>query len=137
MGCFVTGDGCSSTENKALHLPASRMAMTFNGPTRRSGKLDQSSDLSLISKSFGFNGDKYAAMKSFSQFNIDQELQLFFKEIVSLEMKDKDGKRVSGKVRVAAFLPTYIKELDSMKNADDYDENAAVAIYDYNIVMNS
>ena len=50
-----------------------------------------------------------------------------------------DDGEISGKIRVAAFLPRYIKEMDTTAGgkADDYDENEAVAIYDYKVFMKS
>lgn len=135
--CFVTGDGCTKEENKNLNLPASRLVMDFDGPTRRSGRLTQSCDVSLVENSCGLSGDAYAVTKSYSQFNINQELQTFYKEIASFEKINQNGNMIAGKVRVAAFLPKYIKEFDAGNDSGDYDENTAVAIYDYKVFMKS
>ncbi len=158
--CFVTGDGCSVDENKNLHLPASRFAMDFDGPTRKSGRMTQSCDVTLLdsfcgqmdnAKASTSNRDEsssFASSKSFSQLLINQELQTFYREIMKLEQIQQqqrlspNGDVLLGKVRVAAFLPKYIRALDvetsTNSNADpgvDYDENSAVAIYDYKILM--
>jgi len=136
--CFVTGDGCTPKENPNLHQPSTRIAMDFDGPTRRNGRLTQSVDVSLIDNYGGLlSGDNahYASVKTYSQLNVNQELQTFYKEIASLErIKNQSDHIVVGKVRVAAFLPKYIQEYDAENNAD-YDENAAVAFYDYKIFM--
>lgn len=137
--CYVTGDGCTTEENENLHLPASRLALDFDGPARRSGMLTQSLDASLVENFYGFGTSKnlYAASKSYSQYNINQELQTFFREIISLEQIDQNGNTILGKVRVASFLPKYIKSLDAGNDAEDYNENNAVALYDYSILMKS
>ena len=46
-----------------------------------------------------------------------------------------DDGEISGKIRVAAFLPRYIKEIDATAGGGsrDYDENEAVAIYYYGV----
>ena len=133
--CFVTGEGCTKEENKDLHLPASRLAIDFDGPTRRSGRLTQSSDLSLVHNICGLsmNKNSYAASKDYSQFNVNQDLQTFFREIISFEKINQDT--ILGKVRVAAYLPKYIKALDAKNDNDEYNENIAVAIYDYKVLM--
>lgn len=139
--CFVTGEGCTTKENPNLHLPASRLTMDFDGPTRRSGRLIQACDVSLVDNFYGLgkNRDTYAASKSFSQFNVNQDLQTFYREIISLEKMNQDGNIILGKVRIAAFLPKYIKALDTTPpgndDTEDYDENNAVAIYDYRVLM--
>lgn len=137
--CYVTGDGCTTEENENLHLPASRLAMDFEGPTRRSGRLIQSLDVSLLENfcSLGTIKNAYVASKSYSQYNINQELQTFFREIISLEQIDQNGNTILGKIRVAAFLPKYIKALDVGNDSEDYNENNAVALYDYRILMKS
>ena len=125
--------------NPDLHSPASRIAMDFEGPTRRSGRLTQSSDVTMLDQSSmsGATSDYYYTTKSYSQYNINQDLQTFYKEINSFHRLD-DGE-ISGKIRVAAFLPRYIKEMDTTVGGkvDDYDENEAVAIYDYRVSMKS
>lgn len=136
--CFVTGDGCTISENPSLHLPSSRYVMDFEAPTRRSGRLVQSTDVALIDSIAGmnFDGSKYLTCRTFTQYNLNQDLQTFYKEVISLHSDDGD-ERISGKVRVAAFLPYWVKEMDGMDEnlADAYDENEAVALYDYDIRM--
>lgn len=136
--CFVTGDGCAVEENDALHLPASRVALDFEAPTRRSGRRTQSLDVSMVEDvdGRGPGGGSHAASRNYSQFNVDQELQTFYKEISYWE-EIEDQNQVVGKIRVAAFLPKYIKGLDAGNSAQDYDENSAVAVYDYKILMKS
>ena len=150
--CFVTGQGCSSQDNPDLRLPSSRFTIDFDAPTRRSGRLAQSSDVTMVATKYGSREMAYAASKSFSQFNINQELQTYYREFLSLEkiehfsrskreQEDDDitPTAVVGKLRVAAFLPKFIRALDDNKNAgadEDYDEGSAVAIYDYKIFMN-
>ena len=150
--CFVTGQGCSSQDNPDLRLPSSRFTIDFDAPTRRSGRLAQSSDVTMVATKYGSNDKAYAASKSFSQFNINQELQTYYREFLSLEKieqlssnkraqedDDASATAVIGKLRVAAFLPKFIRALDDNKNAgsdEDYDEGSAVAIYDYKIFMN-
>jgi hypothetical protein len=141
--CFVTGEGCTAKESPRLHLPASRFVFDFEGPTRRSGRLVQASDVSMVdtecASCFG-DGTRYAASKTYSQFNINQELQTYYREFVSLESISDidDTKTVIGKIRVAAFLPKYIRALDTeVSNEIKYDEESAVAIYDYKILMKS
>ena len=136
--CLVTGDGCSSDINPNLHSPASRVAIDFDGPTRRGGRLTQSSDATMLDHSIQINGDtkdKCYVMKSYSQYNLNQDLQTFYKEITSLRRVD-DG-NIVGKMRVAAFLPRYIKDMDATGGGEDYDEKEAVAIYDYKMIMKS
>lgn len=147
--CFVTGDGCTHEENPNLHLPASRLIMDFDGPTRRSGRLTQSSDVSLIDGLFGYEdqsnrvggaSQSYATIKTHSQYNVNQELQTFYKEICSYDRVKPNGTLVTGRIRVAAFLPKYIREMDGGSDGvnratGDYDENEAVALYDYRVLM--
>ena len=133
--CFVTGDGCSASENPNFLSPASRILMDFNGPTRRAGRLTQSCDTTLVGSSFGMSGEAFVANKSFSQYNASQSLQTFYKEIASFQKKDEAGSIITGRIRVAAFLPKNIKELDGGSDTNNYDEDKAIAIYDYKYSM--
>ncbi|KAL7532078.1 hypothetical protein ACHAXR_004421 [Thalassiosira sp. AJA248-18] len=142
--CLVTGEGCASDINPNLHSPSSRVAIEFDGPTRRGGRLTQSSDVTLLDCSTRYNHEngKYYTTKNYSQYNIDQELQTFYKEIASFQRLDNSDGGIVGKIRVVAFLPRYIKEMDTNSNsggaADNaYEESEAVAIYDYKLFMNS
>lgn len=140
--CFVTGDGCSTNENPNLHLPSTRLVMDFNAPTRRSGRLTQTCDMSLVDQSSKLIGTNiYTTAKSISQYNVNQELQTFYREFASYEkvgVSDNDSSMmIIGKRRVAAFLPKYIKVMDNLGNDNltIYNDSEAVAIYDYKIVM--
>jgi hypothetical protein len=135
----VTGDGCTAEVNPNLHSPATRLAIDFNGPTRRGGRLFQSIDATMLDTSVQSNiaDDSYYTTKTFSQYNMNQDLQLFYKEISSFQRKEEGN--VVGKVRVAAFLPKYIQAMDSSGigsgGINSYDDNEAVAIYDYNVFI--
>lgn len=137
--CLVTGDGCSVEINPNLHkFPATRLTIDFDGPTRRGGSI-QSIDATMLDTSVQSNiaNDSYYTTKTFSQYNMIQDLQLFYKEISSFQRKEEGN--VVGKVRVAAFLPKYIQAIDSSGTDSDsinsYDDNEAVAIYDYNVFI--
>jgi len=167
--CFVNGDGCTTAENPNLHSPTcTRVAFDFEGPTRNNGRLSQSTDVTMVSsvavavdsypispvmdgagKNTRTSNDVYdtefVASRQFSQYNINQELQLFYKEIVFLtrpvsadtsslqqstgkllgSTRPVDGKTiVNGSVRVAAFLPE-----------DDTNDREAIALYNYRIKL--
>ncbi len=148
--CFVDGNGCTTTENPNLHLPASRLVMDFEGPTRRSGRLTQSSDITLVDSdaAYGYKSNTDSGgmtlpsalvqTASYVQYNINQDLQTFFREIKFLEKTvDKNGNtELVGKVRVAAFLPRFVKEMDS-SDTEGYYETNAIALYDYDVKMTS
>ena len=131
--CLVTGEGCIAPNSRP---PSTRVAIDFNGPTRGGGRVTQSSDVTMLDSSVQYNGeDTFFTRKTFSQYNVNQDLQLFYKEVTSLRRKENDV--IDGKVRVAAFLPKYIRGMDanSASAGDSYDDNEALAIYDYNIVL--
>ena len=131
--CFVTGDGCTQEENPLLHSPSSRYAIDFDGPTRKSGRLTQTSDVTVVDSISGTSASgAFSVSSNMSQYNVNQELQTFYKVITSYEPVGNSGDLALGKVRVAAFLPFYIKEMDA-GSISSYDENAAVALYDYKI----
>lgn len=137
--CLVTGDGCTAEVNPNLHFPATRLTIDFDGPTRRGGRRIQSIDATMLDTSVQSNiaDDSYYTTKTFSQYNMNQDLQLFYKEIASFQRKE-EGKIV-GKVRVAAFLPKYIHAIDNSGTGsgsiNSYDDNEAVAIYNYNVFI--
>jgi hypothetical protein len=149
--CFVTGEGCTKNENPQLHDRTSRYSMDFEAPTRRSGQMTQSWDVTLVqpdstNKSnnnyYGLSSSSsslFSACQTYSQYNVQQDLQTFYKEIISLHQLSDNS--VLGKIRVAAFLPNYIKSLDNTQNNGkanievEYDENKAVVIYDYKVLM--
>lgn len=137
--CFVTGEGCSPDANPNLHSPSSRIAVTFDGPTRRGGRISQSSDVTMLKSSVQSDdaGGVFCAAKSYSQFNVEQELQTFYREVTSLRRSgSSDGAAgVEGRIRVAAFLPRYVKDVDSSGSSERYDDEEAVAIYDYRVRM--
>ena len=135
--CFVDGNGCSPAENSKLHLPSSQFAMEFTGPTRSSGRLIQTSELTLVDgiRSSILEGEsQYASVKNYSQYNANQDLQAFFKEILTFDQRSED--QIIGRVRVAAFLPYFIKGLDQLDSDKTvHDEEKAVALYDYDLSM--
>ena len=139
--CLVTGEGCTADANPNLHMPASRVAIEFDGPTRRGGRIIQSSDVTMLdcSAQYGGNNDSYYTTKICSQYNVNQDLQTFYKEITSLRRINVDvDDDIVGRVRVAAFLPRFAKDMEANNNigsGDAYDENEAVAIYNYDISM--
>jgi hypothetical protein len=146
--CLVTGVGCSYDKNPNLHSPASRIGIVFDGPTRRGGRVTQSCDVTmldhLIENNNDGNGHDCIMTKRYSQSNIDQDLQTFYRETTSFRQLNNNGGSIIGKIGVAAFLPYYIKEMDANKKSggdggskDAYDENEAVAIYDYKISIKS
>jgi len=144
--CLVTGEGCTNAQNPKLHSSsATRSSLQFEGPTRRkSQKVSQTIDLSLVAsteqETRKNNSSYFVVSRSYVQYNIQQELQLFFKEFVSLttettkSMKttaklsvDNDNNRIiKGRSRVAAFLPQVDNE-----TGKEYDDTQAIALYDY------
>jgi hypothetical protein len=134
MKCLVSGDGCTSDVNPRLHLPASRVAIDFDAPTRRSGRIIQSTDVTMSKCTTQSFEDAYFVDRIYSQYNINQDLQTFYKEVTSLQ---RLGDSIDGRIRVAAFLPKYIKNIDANTAEDQYDENEAVAMYDYKFILSS
>ena len=133
MKCLVSGDGCSLGMNPKLHSPASRVTLEFDAPTRRSGRLIQSTDVTMLNCSTQVSDNGYYTIKSYSQYNLNQDLQTFYKEITSWR-RNKDDEIV-GKTRVAAFLPRYVKDMDTNTGRVEYDENESVALYDYKMKL--
>jgi hypothetical protein len=118
--CYVTGEGCTSLENPMLHAPTTRLVMDFDGPTR-GGVSSQTIDATMVDTqhTFTMTDKSYFSSRNYVQYNVKQELQTFYKEIVSITKFD-DG-IVKGRLRVAAFLP----------DPGDHDDSLAVALYDY------
>ena len=84
--CIVTGDGCISPN---LRSPTTRVAIDFDGPTRGGGRRTQSTDVTILDAvSVQSNtADTYFTTKSVSQYNVNQDLQLFYREITPHEKK--------------------------------------------------
>lgn len=135
--CFVTGEGCS---NPHLHDPSTRVAIEFTGPTRRGGRVTQTVDVSTIrSSSCSATADgitKFAVTRQYVQNNVEQDLQTFYREVMSLKPGGAHtatgDTEVNGKLRVAAFLPNDPKDAQNT-----YNDRYAVAIYDYKIFLSS
>ena len=69
-----------------------------------------------------------AVSKSISHSNLNHELQTIYKVLSSFERVGSSHELVLGKVRVTAFLPLYIKEMDASGSIPSYDENASVVL---------
>jgi hypothetical protein len=132
--CSVSGDGCQSDTNPELHSPASRIELEFVGPTRQGVFLAQYSDVTLLSsRCEQFDDDACLITKCFSQYNANQDLQTFYKEITSLRRRsDSDGIMIDGRLQVQAFLPI---DVASSLVQSNYDDVKAVALYEYRISM--
>jgi hypothetical protein len=126
--CLVTGEGCTTEENSQLHAPSTRLALEFSGPTRSGPSRNQGMDVTLLQCSSIQKRKAFVCSRSFCQFNIQQDLQTFYKEIISLD--SSDAKNVTGRIRVAAFLP-------SSESTSTYDNSLALALYDYNVTLQS
>jgi hypothetical protein len=138
--CSATGTGCTPEENPNLHLPASRAVLEFESPTRRSGRQLQYWDFTLLNHTSFVSGNRFETVQTFSQFNPTQELQTFYQQHLSLEQRSGEQDYCSGNIRVAAFLPTYIHDMDAQPDSGrtfDYQDTKAVAVYEYNILMKS
>lgn len=123
--CYVTGEGCSSMENPLLHAPTTRLVMDFDGPTRR-GVSSQRIDATMVDTQHNVKSDdNYCSSRNYVQYNVKQELQTFYKEIVSITKVD--ASIVKGRLRVAAFLA----------DSGDHDDSQAVALYDYELNFRS
>jgi hypothetical protein len=107
-------------DNPLLHTPTKRLVMDFDGPTR-GGLSSQTIDATMVDTQHTFmsgNNDNYCSSRNYVQYNVKQELQTFYKEIVSMTKMDDI---VRGRLRVAAFLP----------DPGEHDDSQAVALYDY------
>jgi hypothetical protein len=137
--CFVTGEGCTLQENPNLQMPSSRVVLGFDGPTRRSDSQRQSMDVALLESCSSGSNDKllFGTVQTYSQWNAQQELQTFYQQVSTYQKLDTGD--VVGKLRVAAFLPKYIQQMDTRRGGskDDeyYNDHKAVAIYDYKVFM--
>jgi hypothetical protein len=125
--CLVTGEGCLAKENPHLHDPASRVAIEFTGPTRR-GTIFQTIDTTLLRTESAYsNDDEFSTSRNYVQFNIQQDLQTFYREILSLAPPDKRGD-VNARIRVAGFLAD---------GQSSYDDSSALVLYDYKLMLQS
>jgi hypothetical protein len=136
--CFAMGEGCTLQENPNLHMPSSRVVLDFDGPTRRSDSQRQSMDVTLLESFSSGSDDKllFGTVQTYSQWNAQQELQTFYQQVSTYQKLDTGD--VVGKLRVAAFLPKYIQQMDTRKGGskdDEYNDHKAVAIYDYKVFM--
>eukprot|EP00977_Amphora_coffeiformis_P006012 scaffold1291_cov136-Amphora_coffeaeformis.AAC.1 len=140
--CFVTGEGCSKVENPYLHVPSSRFVMDFTGPTRSGPSRSQTMDVTILQSQSADcsieerdRNSQFMISRQYVQFNIQQELQCQFKEVLQLsssEFSRGGPSGVNGRLRVAAFQPA--RESDA--NAA-YDDNMALALYDYDLKLKS
>lgn len=180
--CFDTGQGCLDYENPTLHAPSNRLAMGFEAPTRSSSRngplVQQTIEVTILegrsfierNSEYGVNDAegcsaqsdplRFGVERSFVQNNVEQELQTFYREFITLEtpcVNRVDGvRRAKGRLRVAAFLPhekSLGMEATSVSNEpienqragpgprlplrEIYDDRLAVAIYDYEIELRS
>lgn len=133
--CTVDGEGCATDANPDLHSPSTRVAIEYDGPTARrgGGRVVRAIDVTLLSHESWADGDSFCLASSYSQLNVEQGLQCFYREVMSLR---KTGEiSVAGKVRVAAFLPRYVRDEDGGGDAREYEETEAVALYDYGMAL--
>ncbi|EJK48390.1 hypothetical protein THAOC_32814 [Thalassiosira oceanica] len=97
------------------------------------GRVVRAIDVTLLSHESWADGDSFCLASSYSQLNVEQGLQCFYREVMSLR---KTGEiSVAGKVRVAAFLPRYVRDEDGGGDAREYEETEAVALYDYGMAL--
>ena len=114
---------------------------------------------SLDGSSCGVSDGRFGVTRSFVQNNVEQELQTFYREILTLTPSASSTTgaavdRVTGKLRVAAFLPKYdelggagaVVSNDPIENQragpgprlplrQSYDDGLAVALYDYDVEL--
>ena len=141
--CLVTGEGCTRGENPKLHSPATRLALDYEGPTRAGPRRGQTIDCSAIqsivvgSAQEGEDGTPIATSKQFVQYNIQQELQTYYKEVCSFQRPSgSEPQVIEGNMRVAAFLPYFLTVgSDLLEPTRKYDESQALALYDYKITL--
>ena len=131
--CLVTGQGCLDPN---LHCKSNTRALVqYEGPTRRGVSASQSIDISLVDLSTSSEtsiNEYYTTTRNYVQFNIQQDLQTFFRECIYLTRRTDTGK-VEGRLRVGAFLPAFENNLGSV----EFDDSTCVALYDYMISMKS
>ena len=121
-----------------LHSPATRVAIEYDGPTvrRGGGRVVRTVDVTLLfheSWTDPADGDSFCLASSYSQLNVEQGLQCFYREVTSLRSTGEGS--IAGRVRVAAFLPRYVGDEDADVVAATYDETRAVALYDYGMTL--
>ena len=95
----------------------------------------QYSDVTLLSsRCEQIDNDACLITKCFSQYNANQDLQTFYKEIRSLRRRsDSAGIMIDRRLQVKAFLP--IDVVSSRVVQSNYDDTKAVALYEYRISM--
>lgn len=141
--CLVTGEGCTRGENPKLHSPATRLALDYEGPTRAGPRRGQTIDCSAIqsivvgSAQEGEHGTPIVTSKQFVQYNVQQELQTYYKEVCSFQRPSgSEPQVIEGNMRVAAFLPYFLTVgSDLLEPTRKYDESQALALYDYKITL--
>jgi len=155
--CVVTGEGCTPGENPQLHGKyATRCRMEFQGPTGV-GIQAQQFDLSMVDYELETNtsttttaatsndkddtvhnkdednDEEFLMSRTFVQYNVEQELTLYYREFVSYRREEQEQEQeptqeqtnvattpttttttttetatprmITGRTRVAAFLP--------------------------------
>ena len=139
--CSVTGEGCTTGENPKLHSPTTRLVLDYEGPTRAGPRRSQTIDCSAvqgIAVESSEGGASVVTSKQFVQYNVQQDLQAYYKEICSFRRvaddNDSESQVIEGKMRVAAFLP-YILRGTNGDGPPKHDERSALALYDYKITL--
>jgi hypothetical protein len=98
-------------------------------------------DVTLLESCSSGSDDKllFGTVQTCSQWNAQQELQTFYQQVSNYQKLDTGD--IVGKLRVAAFLPRYIQQMDTRsrgsnsKDDEYYNDHKAVAIYDYKVFM--
>ena len=129
--CSVTGAVCTAGENPKLHSPATRLSLDYEGPTRAGPRRSQTIDCSAaqgIAAGPSEGGASVVTSKQFVQYNVQQDLQAYYKEICSFRrvVDDSESQIIEGKMRVAAFVPG---------TDGNHDERLALALYDHRITL--
>ena len=137
--CLVTGVGCTRGENPELHSPATRLALDYEGPTRagprRSQTIDCSAVQGVVVGSVQEGRASIATSKQYVQYNVQQELQTYYKEMCSFKKPTgSEPQVIEGNIRIAAFLP-YFMTAGSELLEPKYDESQALALYNYKIIL--
>lgn len=144
--CFVTGEGCSSDVNPLLHEPSTRVRMDLIGPTKRGSRTSQTVDVTLLKTESSFvnnegtesQGGSFLTSRHYVQYNVEQELQTYYREFISLEqemLSSPKDRLVKGKLRVAGFLPRAIQGADNGNSISSYDDALASIVIDYRITL--
>ena len=137
--CSVTGVGCTPGENPKLHSPATRLSLDYEGPTRAGPRRSQTIDCSAvqgIAAGPSEGGASVVTSKQFVQYNVQQDLQAYYREICSFQriVDGSESQAIEGKMRVAAFLPHILQGTDG-NDPPKHDERLALALYDYRITL--